>query len=64
MRTPEKGKSHDETNGTTSPVAKEALVRIAAVYAIGAKARSAPVAERVAHRAETAPLLDAFFAWS
>ena len=49
---------------TKSPVAKEALDRIAAIYAIEDKARFAPAAERVAHRAETAPLLDAFFAWA
>jgi transposase len=49
---------------TQSPVAREALDRIAAIYAIEAKAQFAPAAERVAHRAETAPLLDAFFAWA
>ena len=49
---------------TKSPVAKEALDRIAAIYVIETKARFAPPAERVAHRCETAPLLDAFFAWA
>jgi transposase len=49
---------------TKSPVAKEALDRIAAVYAIEEKARFAPAAERVKHRRETAPLLEAFFDWS
>lgn len=49
---------------TQSPVAKEALDRIAAVYRIEDKARFAPAAERVAHRAETTPLLEAFFAWA
>jgi hypothetical protein len=49
---------------TKSPVAKEALDRIAAFYAIEAKAQFAPPAERLAHRAATAPLLDAFFAWA
>ena len=46
-----------------SPVAKEALDRIAAVYAIEDKARFASgAAERVeANRRETAPLLDKFF---
>jgi transposase len=57
-------KIFDVWDTTKSPVAKEALDRIAAVYAIEAKARFAPPAERVAHRAETAPLLDAFFAWA
>ena len=49
---------------TKSPVAKEALDRIAAVYAIEDKARFAPAAERVEHRKQTAPLLDAFFIWA
>jgi transposase len=49
---------------TKSPVAKEALDRIAAIYAIEDKARFAPAAERVEHRKETAPLLDAFFVWA
>jgi transposase len=47
-----------------SPVAKEAIDRIAAVYAIEAKARFAPVAERVRHRAETGHLLASFFEWA
>ena len=47
-----------------SPVAKEAIDRIAAVYAIEAKARFAPAAERVQHRTETAPLLASFFEWA
>lgn len=34
-------------------MAKEALDRIAAIYAIEAKARFAPIDERVAHRTET-----------
>jgi len=49
---------------TKSPVAKEALDRIAAVYAIEDKTRFAPAAERVDHRRKTAPLLDAFFTWA
>jgi transposase len=49
---------------TKSPVAKEALDRIAAVYAIEDKARFAPAAERVEHRRETAPLLEKFFDWA
>jgi transposase len=50
--------------GTKSPIAKEALDRIAAVYAIEDKARFAPLTERLEHRRETAPLLDKFFDWS
>jgi transposase len=57
-------KFYDVWEATKSPVAKEALDRIAAVYAIEDKARFAPAAERVEHRRETAPLLDAFFAWA
>jgi transposase len=49
---------------TKSPVAKEALDRIAAIYVIEDKARFAPAAERVEHRKATAPLLDAFFDWA
>jgi hypothetical protein len=47
-----------------SPVAKEAIDRIAAVYAIEAKAQVAPVDERVRHRAETAPLMASLFEWA
>src|SRR5580693_7459730 len=57
-------KFYDVWEATKSPVAKEALDRIAAVYAIEDKARFAPAGERVEHRRETAPLLDAFFAWA
>jgi transposase len=57
-------KFFDVWETTKSPVAKEALDRIAAVYAIEAKARFAPAAERVEHRKATAPLLAAFFAWA
>jgi len=49
---------------TKSPVAKEALDRIAAVYLIEDKARFAPPDERVAHRRETVPLLDGFFTFA
>ena len=56
-------KIFDVWETTKSPVAKEALDRIAGIYVIEAKARFAPIAERVAHRAGTAPLLDAFFPW-
>jgi transposase len=57
-------KFFDVWEATKSPAAREALDRIAAIYAIEAKAQFAPAAERVAHRTETAPLLDAFFAWA
>lgn len=49
---------------TKSPIAKEALDRIATVCAVEDKTRFAPAAERVEHRRETAPLLDAFFDWA
>jgi hypothetical protein len=57
-------KFFDVWQATKSPVAKEALDRIAAIYVIEAKAQFAPAAERVEHRKETGPLLDAFFAWA
>jgi transposase len=57
-------KIFDVWDATKSPVAKEALDRIAAVYVIEEKARFAPTAERVEHRKETAPLIEAFFAWA
>jgi transposase len=57
-------KFYDVWESTQSPVAKEALDRIAAVYAIEDLARFAPAAERVEHRRETAPLLDKFFDWA
>ena len=44
-------KIFDVWEATKSPVAKEALDRIAAIYVIEDKARFAPVAERVEHRA-------------
>ena len=56
-------KIFDVWETTKSPIAKEALDRIAAVYAIEDKARFAPAAERVEHRKETASLLNAFFVW-
>ncbi len=57
-------KFFDVWEATKSPVAKEALDRIGAVYAIEDKARFAPAAERVEHRRQTAPLLDKFFVWA
>lgn len=49
---------------TKSPVAKAALDQIGQLYAIEDKARFAPPAERLAHRAAAIPVLDAFFAWA
>jgi transposase len=49
---------------TKSTVAKAALDQIAEFYAIEDKARFAPPAERLKHRAATIPLLAAFFAWA
>jgi hypothetical protein len=57
-------KFFDVWEATKSPVAKEALDRIAAIYAIEDKARFAPAAERVEHRRQTVPLLDSFFVWA
>jgi transposase len=57
-------KFFDVWEATKSPIAKEALDRISAVYAIEDKARFAPAAERVEHRRQTVPLLDAFFIWA
>ena len=54
----------DVWDGKKSPVAKEAIDRIATFYAIEAKARFAPPDERLTHRADTAPLLAAFFDWA
>jgi transposase len=49
---------------TKSPVAKAGLDQIALIYAVEDKARFAPPAERLAHRADIIPLVDAFFAWA
>src|SRR5690242_10939754 len=57
-------KIFDVWEQTKSPVAKEALDRIAAIYVIEDRARFAPAAERVEHRKATAPLLEAFFTWA
>ena len=57
-------KFFDVWDGQKSPVAKEAIDRIATFYAIEVKARFAPPAERLMHRAETAPLLASFFDWA
>jgi transposase len=57
-------KFFDAWEATQSPVAKEAIDRIATLYAIEAKVRFAPVAEQVEHRAQTGPLLDNLFDWA
>jgi hypothetical protein len=54
----------DDWEQHKSPTAKQALDRIAAIYAIEARAAFAPIAERVERRRELASLLDAFFAWA
>ena len=57
-------KFYDYWIAKKSPVAKEAIDRIAAFYEIEAKARFAHPDERMAHRVGTAPLLTAFFGWA
>jgi transposase len=57
-------KFFDVWEATKSPVAKDAIDRIAAFYVVETKAQFAPPDERVVHRAETAALLDAFFTWA
>jgi transposase len=57
-------KFFDVWDSKKSPVAKEAIDRIAAFYVVEAKARFAPAAERLVHRAETAPRLASFFDWA
>ena len=57
-------KYFDVWEATKSATAKEALDRIAAVYAIEAEARGKPADERIALRAAAKPLLDGFFDWA
>ncbi len=57
-------KIFDVWETTKSSVAKAALDQIAELYVIEDKARFAPPAERLAHRAAATPLLDAFFTWA
>jgi transposase len=57
-------KFFDVWEATKSPVAKEALDRIGALYGTEEKARFAPPAERLAHRTATGPLLEAVFDWA
>jgi hypothetical protein len=56
-------KIFDVWQATRSPVAKEALDRIAAVYAVEAEARGKAAAERLASRATAKPLLADLFDW-
>ena len=54
----------DVWEDTKSATAKEALDRIASIYAIEDQARFAPIAERVEHRKQTVLLLNSFFDWA
>src|SRR5205823_6072464 len=54
----------DVWQSTKSTVAKAVLDRIAQFYAIEDKARFAAPDERLAHRTDIIPLLDAFFTWA
>jgi transposase len=54
----------DEWEHHKSPTAKQALDRIAAIYAVEVRAAFAPLAERVELRRDTAPLVDEFFRWA
>ncbi len=57
-------KLFDVWEATKSPVAREAIDRIAAFYAIEDKARFTPPDERLRHRARLTDLLDGFFTWA
>src|SRR5580658_2127584 len=54
----------DEWEHHKSATAKQAIDRIAAIYAIEARAALAPVSERVELRREAAPVVDDFFGWA
>jgi len=54
----------DDWEHHKSPTAKQALDRIAAIYAVEARAGFAPLAERVELRQQTAPLVKEFFFWA
>ncbi|MGK9232535.1 IS66 family transposase [Inquilinus limosus] len=56
-------KIFDVWEGTRSPVAKEALDRVAAIYAVEAEARGQAAAERLRIRAAAKPLLAGLFDW-
>jgi transposase len=57
-------KFHDYWVAKKSPVAKEAIDRIRAFYDIEDLARFTSPEERLAYRAKTRPLIDAFFEWA
>jgi transposase len=57
-------KIFDVWHANKSPVAKEALDRIAAIYEVEAKARGVMPNERVRQRQQTALLIDGFFDWA
>ena len=57
-------KNFDAWEATQSPIAKEALDRIAALYAIEAEARFKPAAERLVLRTATRALIGDFIAWA
>ena len=57
-------KLFDVWEATRSPVAREAIDRIGAFYAIEDKARFTPPDERLIHRAALPELLDGFFTWA
>jgi len=54
----------DEWEHHKSATAKQAIDRIAAIYAIEARAVLAPASERVELRREAAPVVEAFFDWA
>jgi hypothetical protein len=56
-------KYFDVWEATRSAVAKEALDRISAIYAVEAEARGRPANDRVAIRTKARPLIDGFFDW-
>ena len=57
-------KLFDVWEATRSPVAREAIDRISAFYAIEDRARFTPPDERLTHRAALPELLDSFFTWA
>ena len=57
-------KIFDVWQATKSPVAKEALDRIAAIYEVEAKARGVTADQRVQQRTQSAPLVAGLFDWA
>jgi transposase len=57
-------KFHDYWAAKQSAVAKEAIDRIRDFYDVEDIARFAPPEDRLAHRAKTRPLINAFFEWA